>query len=202
MKTLATTLSGGGQHTGLVQDFRSDQNSILSANCPTRFPPASPMREARTSPNVPWQGDPAHSVRFWRGSSKFGWLGTLVKLLSNFNLNLSVRWKSLASPRERLTVPGPTSVPTPALPKRPARGNGFPFWSWVGQLRVLFWRSCPAARPGQANTFGFHHCVRVWGTLLGLPARSGRFQPLLLAFRQARRFASQHRADHARHDPR
>jgi hypothetical protein len=47
-----------------------DQNSILSANCPTRLPPASPMREARTCPNVPWPL--VLSVRFWRGSSKFG----------------------------------------------------------------------------------------------------------------------------------
>ena len=34
--------------------------------------------------------------------AQFGWLGRLVKLVSNFNLNLSVSWKSLASPRERL----------------------------------------------------------------------------------------------------
>ena len=59
------------------------------------------------------------SLRLLRGSSKFRWLGRLVKLLSNFNLNLSVSWKSLASPRERLKVPGPTSDPTAALPKRP-----------------------------------------------------------------------------------
>jgi len=45
IKTLAATLLGGGQHTDLVQDLRSDQNSILSASCPTRLPPASPVRD-------------------------------------------------------------------------------------------------------------------------------------------------------------
>src|SRR5436190_20281120 len=110
------------------------------------------MREARTCPNVPWPL--TVSLRLLRGSSKFRWLGTLVKLLSNFNLNLSVSWKSLPSPRERLIVPGPTSDPGVELPNRPIVPT-------VEQPSVLLSKFCPGAPPGQANTFGFHHCAAV-----------------------------------------
>src|SRR5262249_7750592 len=123
-----------------------------------RFPPASPLREARTCPNVPRPVFPSTSVRLLRGSSKFGWLGRLVKLDSNFNLNLSVSRKPWASPRERLIVPGPPSDPTPALPKRPTT----PPLGRLAQSSVLLDKPVPGAKPGQEYTLGFQYCVRVW----------------------------------------
>src|ERR1700687_149695 len=132
------------------------------------------MRVARTFPKVPLPLAPP-SVRLLRGSSKFGWFSTLVKLLSNLNAIRSVTWNLLLRPRFQVAVPGPTRDPTLALPKRPMR-----FFAFEQLSTTEFGlKSCPAVPPGQANTFGFHHCVLVWRTLLGLPARSGRLKPKL-----------------------
>src|SRR5260221_1954989 len=132
------------------------------------------MRVARTFPNKPrWLAPP--SVSLLRGSSKFGWFKTLVKLDSNLNAIRSVTWNLLLRPRFQVTVPGPTRDPTLALPKRPMTLHLL----FVSITTVPGVKSCPAVPPGQANTFGFHHCVLVWRTLLGLPARSGRLKPKL-----------------------
>src|SRR5713226_1380448 len=114
------------------------------------------MRVARTFPNVPLQMpvlvSTTHSVRFWRGSSKFGWFRTLVKLDSNLNAIRSVTRNLLLRPRFQVAVPGPTRDPTLALPKRPMTCE---------QLRKLLAKPPPDGSPGQEYTLGSHHCVLV-----------------------------------------
>src|SRR5260370_24823519 len=74
------------------------------------------------------------------GSLRFGWFGRFLKDASNLRVFLSARRNALPRPMERLTAPGPTSVPTPALPKRA-----------IGVTEQLNWLEAPGARPGQTN---------------------------------------------------
>src|SRR5260370_19152528 len=113
------------------------------------------MRVTRTRPNVPFLKVFVPSLRLLRGSSKFGWFRTLVKLLSNLNAIRSVSRKLLPRPRFQVAVPGQTRDPTLALPKRPMTFE-------QERMTVPGAHACPPTPPGQANTFGFHHCVLVW----------------------------------------
>src|SRR4051812_41469795 len=68
---------------------------------------------------------------------------------------------------DRLTVPGPTSVPTPALPKRP-----------MGEPEQLNWLDAPGVRPGQTKAARFHQRSAVGFARLGsMPTASGRSVP-------------------------
>src|ERR1700722_15199517 len=67
------------------------------------------------------------------GSPRLVWLRTLVKVPSARRRTRSVMGKVLLRPVERLIVPGPTTEPTCALPKRPiGLGTGLSGWPVVG----------------------------------------------------------------------
>ena len=57
------------------------------------------------------------SVRLLPGSSKFTWLGTLVKLLSNFNVNRSVSRKALAESQGEINRLGANERPGVSVAK-------------------------------------------------------------------------------------
>src|SRR5262245_2586977 len=101
------------------------------------------------------------------GSFRFGWFGRFVKADSNFSFMVSVTRKSLPKPMDRFTVPGPTRVPTPALPKRA-----------IGATLQSNWLAAPAARPGHIKADRFQNRSAVGFDRLGLvPAESGRCVP-------------------------
>jgi hypothetical protein len=54
------------------------------------------------------------------GGAKFVWFKTLVKVDSNRIFTCSVAEKTFPKPTLAASVPGPSRIPTPALPKRPA----------------------------------------------------------------------------------
>src|SRR5579864_9595306 len=61
--------------------------------------------------------------RLLLGSLRLMWLRTLVKVPSALTCKRSVMVNVLLTPAERLTSPGPSTTPFPALPKRPM-GSG------------------------------------------------------------------------------
>lgn len=88
------------------------QNSNLNETWPVRLPPKSALRAELMVPKLP-----DAMLRF--GSPRLVWFRTLVNEAPAFRRILSVIAKALLSPVLRLTVPGPTTTPTPELPKRP-----------------------------------------------------------------------------------
>lgn len=107
-------------------------------------------------------------VTFNCGSARLVWLVTLVNETPASSLTLSVRLKDLITPSERLEVPGPVRIPTPAVPNRPIGAA-----SRVGLTPI---RHCAATRvvnPGQTNAFGSNHWNQVGFEMLPLAIRSG-----------------------------
>src|SRR6185312_8680786 len=100
------------------------------------------------------------------GSFRLGWFGRLVNVPSNFRVAVSARRKFLPRPIERFTVPGPTSVPTPALPKRP-----------IGATLQLNWSLVPAICPGQTNAARLKNMSAVGLERLPSATASGRWVP-------------------------
>ncbi len=92
---------------------------------------------------------------FTFGSPRLVWLSTLVNVPSRRKLIRSVMGKTLLRPDDRLTVPGPTMEPTPALPNRPiGLGNG------PVPLPVV--QAVPGTHPGypgQVNEAGLTHKI-------------------------------------------
>src|SRR5260221_12957343 len=97
-----------------------------------RLPPLSAPRAAVIRPKA------ALVILDEPGSARFGWFGKLLKEPSNLSFQDSNTLKSLPNPRDQLMVPGPNSVPTPALPKRA-----------IGVTLQLKRSAAPATRPGQ-----------------------------------------------------
>src|SRR5579883_251596 len=91
---------------------KSNQKSRRMETCPERAPPKSELMALEINPKL-------GELMFMLGSLRLVWLRTLVKVPSARSLSRSVMEKVLLRPAERLTVPGPTTEPTWAFPKRP-----------------------------------------------------------------------------------
>src|SRR5438067_6778176 len=125
-----------------------------------RLPPASAPRALVTRAKLMF-------VMFVGGSLRFGWFGRFLKDASNLRVFLSASRNTLPRPMDRLTVPGPTSVPTPALPKRA-----------IGVTEQVNWLEAPGVRPGQTNAARFQKRSAVGLESAGsTPRESGLWVP-------------------------
>src|ERR1051325_10824497 len=148
---------------------RPFQKSSRRATWPTRFPEFSADCTDVTLPK------PVGLETLRPGTAKFGWLRMLVKVASMRILSRSFSEKFFDRPPATATVPGPTRMPGPELPKRLApAGVGMKALMSNQRSGVGFGKLPSAMRSGRTVTPRAFMLVLDWSSLrLVVAVRNG-----------------------------